>query len=376
MLAVSYVYESVEGHLCKHNAFFSTSKDFIIDEMNFDDLSCLEWIKNLQKSNVEDYVFVGGGRRLEDFVAFLNANTPISFYILNHLHYSPEGVILERLSKWLHQPKSILNQLHKQYRHKYLEKLEGQMFNFITGYYDESVHNKTIYSIYLSDGELLSEISPSVYLHLAINATIFVKGDTQNLTAAFITRTWPTDFIEANLVFLEETKAKSVYYNFVEKGKLPLSLKRGIIDASSIFSRDHLQRLVVDTNGIYLDFLKQKPLTGNVSMHYESLRKKAKAYMQETSEFIYWDTLCSVLRFSGRWRAEMDSQFYLLDESKNESKPFAHFVGIECGFEYLLLNTKKNKAFSVTKSFLKEFSKFPESSNFQHMILLLKDKFA
>lgn len=376
MLAVSYVYESVEGHLCKHNAFFSSSKDFVIDDMSFDLLPCSEWVKNLQKSGVDVYVFVGGGIRLEAFVAFLNENTSIAFYILNHPKMSPQGSILERLSKWVHQPKSVLNQLHKQYRHIYLDKLEGQLFNFITGHYNECLHNKTIFSIQVSDWALLSEISPSVYLQCAINATIFVKGEKENSSMPFIVMPWQPEFVEKNFVVLEEEKSKGVYYNFVEKGKLPLVLKRGIVDASSIFSSDHLQRLVVDTNGIYLDVLKQKPLTSNVSMHYETLRKKAKAYMEVPSDFIYWDTLCSVLRFSGRWREEMDSQFYLLDETKNESKPFSHFVGIECGFEYLLLNTQKNKAFSVTKSFLKEFSKLPESSNFQHMMLLLKEKFA
>lgn len=376
MLAVSYVYESVEGHLCKHNAFFNTSKEFIIDDMSFDHLSCIEWVKHLQKACVDAYVFIGGGKRLESLVAFLNAHTPISFYILNHPMYSPNGVYLERLSKWLHQPKSVLNQLHKQYRHVYTEKLEGHLTNFITGHFGEGIQNKTIYSLQVSDWELLFEISSSVFLRCAINTTIFVKGEIGNQPVPFITMPWQYDFLEANFVLMEEEKAKSVYYNFVEKGKLPLSLKRGLVDASSIFSRDHLQRLIVDTNGIYLDLLKEKPLTANVSMHYETLRKKAKVYMDVPSEFIYWDTLCSVLRFSGRWRKEMDSQFYLLDETKNESKPFSHYVGIECGFEYLLLNTKKNKAFSVTKSFLKEFSKFPESNNFQHMMLLLKEKFA
>lgn len=374
MLAVSYVYETSEGYFCKHNAFFMQREAMFVDAFDFDGLSCLEWICQLKRHQIETYVFIGGGKRLKAFVAFLNKHTDIKFYILRDKLEGLPIDVASLLLKWCKIPQATLNQLNQQYRYTYQQKADEHFQRFVTGNFLTRISKHTLYYINLGEGIKMTHLDTSVLLNCAINATFYCESVCEGQVEPFITLPFRESYFLNKCTRYSKSHVGYVYKAFVKEGRLPSDLGRAIVDVSCLLNDFHLNRLIVNYAGIYIDCSKRFLLSKDLDAPYDVLLKHLEQWEGYDAVPIYYEAFCSLLNHLD---LDEESKYYLLDDPDigQNSDSFAHFVGIQKGFECFVYNAHNNRAYAVSNAFLEQFVRYPKINAVDQMRLLLKEKF-
>lgn len=372
MLATSYVYETPEGYFCKHNAFFINPEGIYVDQTCFDEISCSDWIKQLKNIGIKTYVFVGGSTRLKAFVTFLNNHTDIQFYSLNDREETlPQG-IASLFFKWCNLPHTTLNQLHQLYRKTYEIKAHKHWQRFLMGCLQDKASKDTIYYIMLGKTVKMKDLSTTILLNCSINATFYVSDFEVCSNNPFIEMPFDESRFYNESVRYSQNHMDQIYSTFVKEGLLPKHTEKLVMDIAPQLYDFHLKRLIVEPTGIYLDLFRHYPVGETKCASYERLKRLLKRLVKGNVVPMYYEAFISILCDTMFGEG---SRFYLIGNAFEDTTDFAHYVGIQKGFECFVYNAHNHKAYVVSNAFLNQIAHPPKRDTALQLRRLLKEKF-